>query len=237
VTISTTPVPARTDDAEAAPARRFGGSRPLAVLLLTAPVLLSAAVLAHPDDTHGVGATLAAIRGADGLRWALIHLLEPAGWALLGLALLLALPRMAGALGRGRGLLTTAAVACAIGFPAVSLIVYGHGEAFRAMAGTDVAAETYGPLFEQFESGMPLAALPSLLGRVGLLLAAAGLLRARTVPLWAALLLILPALAMGALGGMPLAVGLPMLFGSLLAALVPCALRVARTGGRALGGA
>ena len=84
---------------------------------------------------------------------------------------------------------------------------------------------------------MPLAALPSLLGRVGLLLAAAGLLRARTVPLWAALLLILPALAMGALGGMPLAVGLPMLFGSLLAALVPCALRVARTGGRALGGA
>jgi hypothetical protein len=90
-------------------------------------VLLGASVLAHPDDPHGVRATLAAIRGADGLRWALIHLLEPAGWALPGLTLLLALPRMAGVAGRGRALLTAAAVACVTGFPAVSLIVYGHG--------------------------------------------------------------------------------------------------------------
>lgn len=82
---------------------------------------------------------------------------------------------MAG-LGGGR-LLKTAGALCAIGFISIALIVYGHGEAFRLMAQTEVEPAVYAPLFEQFENGMPLAAVPSMLGRLGLLLAVIGLVR------------------------------------------------------------
>ena len=239
MSVSTTPAPARTDRTTArstvapqtddTPVR---GSRPLAALLLAAPALLAGGIALHPDDTHGVEHTLRAVGGDQQVMWSVIHLLEPIAWLLMGVALLLALPRMAS--GRGRRLLSTAAVFAAIGFPAIALIVYSHGEAILFMAATDVPASTYGPLFEQYESGFPLAALPSLLGRVGLLLAAIGLFRARTVPVWAAALLLVPALALGSTGGLPLAVGLPVLFGPLLVALGMIARRVATTGGPAL---
>ena len=240
MTVSTTPAPARTDRATTAsaavpqtdPAARTRGSRPLAALLLAAPLLLAGGVVLHPDDTHGVEHTLDAVGGSQQLLWSAIHLLEPAAWMLIGITLLFALPRMAS--DRGRRLLTTAAVFAAIGFSSIALLVYSHGEAFLFMAATDVPASTYEPLFEQYETGFPLAALPSLLGRVGLLLAAIGLIRARTVPVWAAALLLVPAFALGSTGGLPLAIGIPALFGPLVVAVAVIARRVAATGGPAL---
>ena len=240
MTVTTTPAPARTDRPAVASTPvpgdtgPFGGSCPLAVSLLAAPLLLVASVVLHPDDTRGVERTLAAVGGSDKVVWSVIHLLEPAAWLAIGVTLLLALPRMAGR--RGRGLLTTAGVLAAIGFPSLALIVYSHGEAFAFMAATGVEPSTYDALFAQFETGFPLAALPSLLGRIGLLVAAAGLVRARTVPVWAALLLAVPAVALGAVGNLPLAVGLSVVFGSLLVPLAFCARRIAVTGGPALGG-
>ena len=244
MTVTTTPAPARTDRIAgsptatgapadpAAPTRR-GGSRPLAGLLIAAPLLLLGSILLHPDDTHGVEHTLEAVGGAERVLWSAVHLVEPAAWLLLGVTLLLALPRMAGE--RGRRPLTVAGVLVAIGFPAIALIVYGHGEAFAFMASTDVAPQVYAPLFERFETAMPLAALPSLLGRLGLLVAAAGLLRARTVPVWAALALVVPALALGSTSGLPMAIGLGIVFAPLLVVLGLVARRVATTGGPALG--
>lgn len=237
MTVTTTPAPARTDRGSTAATATAGaaqprGSRALATLLLTAPVLLGASIGLHPDDTHGVERTLNAISGDDTVRWGVIHLLEPIAWLLMGVTLLLALPRMAS--GRGRRLLSTAAVLAAIGFPSIALIVYAHGEAFLHMASTDVAPSTYTALFEKFESGFPLAAIPSLLGRLGLLLAAIGLLRARTVPMWAAGLLVVPAILLGSTGGMPLALGLGVVLVPLMVALGFCARRVASTGGPAL---
>jgi hypothetical protein len=202
-------------------------------MLLAAPLLLAGGILLHPDDTHGVERTLAAVGGQDQVLWSATHLLEPVAWMLMGISLLLALPRMAS--GRGRGLLTTAAVFAAIGFPSIALLVYSHGEAYLFMAATDVPASTYGPLFEQYGVGFPLAAIPSMLGRVGLLLAALGLFRARTVPLWGAALLLVPAFVLGSTGGLPLAVGIPVTFGPVLGAFAVIARRVARTGGPALG--
>jgi hypothetical protein len=137
-------------------------------------------VAVHPDDTHGVEHTLEAIGGDASFAWTFTHLVEPYAWALFGVALLLVLPRMAGA--KGGRFLQVGAWMSWIGYTALAFIVYGHGETFRFMAATDVEPSVYGPLFEQFETGMPLAALPSLLGRVGLLLAVIGLVRARTVP-------------------------------------------------------
>ncbi len=238
MTVTTTSPRARTDrtpdpavaTAPTAPAGR--GSGPLAVLTVAAPLLLGACIAVHPDDTGGVERTLTAVGGDDAVLWAAVHLLEPAAWALMGITLLLALPRMAGR--RGRGLLTTAGVLSAIGFTALALLVYAHGEAFRFMAATDVDPVVYDALFEQFEVAMPLAALPSLLGRIGLLLGTIGLVRARTVPLWAALPLVLPAVLLGSTGGLPLAVGLPLLLGPLVLSLAVVARRVATTGGPAL---
>ena len=238
MTVSTTPAPARTDRSPSArtqppsAADRTRGSRPLAATLVAAPVLLAGSVALHPDDTHGVEHTLRAVGGQDQLLWSVIHLLEPIAWLLMGITLLLALPRMAS--GRGRRLLTIAAVFAAIGFPSIALIVYSHGEAFLFMASTDVPPSTYGPLFEQYETGFPLAAIPSLLGRIGLLLAAIGLFRARTLPLWAAGLLLVPAFALGSTGGLPMAIGIPLLLGPLVAAFAVMARRVATTGGPAL---
>jgi hypothetical protein len=236
LTVTTTPVPARTDrtaaPAPAPEAAQTRGSRPLAALLLAAPVLLGASIALHPDDTHGVHRTLTAIGGNEAVRWGLIHLLEPIAWLLMGVTLLLALPRMAS--GRGRRLLSIAAVFTAIGFPSIALIVYAHGEAFLHMAGTDVAPDTYGPLFEKFENGFPLAAIPSMLGRLGLLLAAIGLLRARTVPMWAAGLLVVPAFLLGSTSGLPLVLGLGVVLVPLMVALGFCARRIASTGGPAL---
>ena len=143
--------------------------------------------------------------------WTLIHMLEPAAWMLLGVSLLLALPRMAGA--RGGTLLKIAGVLGAIGFSALSLMVYAHGEAFLLMTATDVDPTVYAPLFEQFEVGLPMAALPSLLGRIALLLAVVGLVRAGTVPVWAALPLLVPVVMIGSSGVLPLAVGLTTAFG------------------------
>ena len=237
MTVSTTPAPARTDrpttaTAEPTTQKRSGGSKPLAALLLAAPLLLAGSIALHPDDTHGVEKTLGAVGGDDKLLWSVIHLLEPTAWMLMGLTLLFALPRMAS--GRGRRLLSIAAVFAAIGFPSLALIVYGHGEAFLFMASTDVAPSVYEPLYEKFERGFPLAAIPSLLGRIGLLLAAIGLMRARTIPMWAAGLLMVPAFALGSTGGLPLAIGLPILLGPLLVGLGFCARRIATTGGPAL---
>ena len=237
MTITTTSPRARTDRTAAPdaapvpPAER--GSRPLAVLTVAAPLVLGACIAAHPDDTGGVERTLTAVGGDDAVRWAAIHLLEPAAWALLGITLLLALPRMAGR--RGRGLLKTAGVLSALGFTELAWLVYAHGEAFRFVAATDVDPVVHSALFEQFEVAMPLAALPSLLGRIGLLLGTIGLVRARTVPLWAALPLFVPAVLLGSTWGMPLAVGLPLLLGPLVLSLVVVARRVATTGGPALG--
>jgi hypothetical protein len=235
VTVSTTAPLARTDIPAPAPsaggaARR--GSRPLAALTVAAPLLLAASIALHPDDTHGVEHTLTAVAGDERLRWALIHLLEPAAWLLLGLTLLLTLPRMAA--GRGRRLLTTAGVFSAVGFSSLALLVYAHGEAFLFMAATDVEPSTYGPLFEQFETGFPLAALPSTFGRLGLLLAAIGLVRARSVPVWAAVLLLLPIALLGSGGSFPLPVGLALTIAPLVVCLAFCARRVATTGGPAL---
>ena len=238
MTVSTTPAPARTDRtttpvaAQTQADDRTRGSRPLAALLVAAPLLLAGSVALHPDDTHGVEHTLRAVGGDDQLLWSLIHLLEPIAWLLNGFTLLLALPRMAS--GRGRRLLSIAAVFAAIGFPSLALIVYSHGEAFLFMAATDVAPSTYGPLFEQYETGFPLAAIPSLFGRVGLLLAAIGLIRARTIPMWAACLVLVPAFALGSTGGLPLAIGIPVLLGPLVVAFGVCARRIATTGGPAL---
>lgn len=235
MTVTTTSPRARTDRTADVPARPAAerGSRPLAVLTVAAPLLLAASIALHPDDTGGVERTLTAIGGDDGLRWAAVHLLEPAAWALMGTTLLLALPRMAGR--RGRGLLKTAGVLVAVGFTSLAMLVHAHGEAFRHMAATDVDPSTYAALFEQFEVAMPLAALPSLLGRVGLLLATVGLVRARTLPLWAALPLAVPAVLLGSTGGLPLLVGVPLLLGPLVLTLGAVARRVATTGGPALG--
>ena len=78
------------------------------------------------------------------------------------------------------------------------------------------------------------SAIPSLLGRIGLLLAAIGLLRARTVPAWAAALLLVPAVALDSTGGLPLALGIPVLLGPLVVAFGPMARRIAATGRPAL---
>lgn len=220
-----------TSDAPAPKAER--GSRPLAVATVAAPLLLAGGVLAHPDDTRGVEHTLSTIGGDASLAWTVTHLVEPFAWVLLGITLLLTLPRMAGR--RGGALLRTAGVLSAVGYSAVGFIVYAHGETFRFMAATDVEPSVYGPLFEQYEQAMPLAALPSLLGRLGLLLAIIGLLRARTVPVWAALLLVPTVVLMGSAGFLPLALGIALFFGPLVVGLAVCARRVARTGGPALG--
>jgi hypothetical protein len=203
------------------------------VALAAAPVLLAAGVAVHPDDAHGVERTMEAIDSS--WTWTFTHLVEPYAWALLGIALLLALPRMAGPTGRGRRLLGTAAWMCAVGYVSLGFIVYGHGEAYRHMAATDVEPAAYTELFDRFNEAIPLAALPSLLGRLGLLLAVIGLVRARTVPVWAAALLMGPVALMGAGGMLPMAVGLSLFFGPLVVGCAVLARRVARTGGPALG--
>ena len=237
MTITGTPAQPTTD--RSAPRRhrdgvaaRSGGSRPLAALTVTAPLLLGTSIALHPDDTHGAEHTITAIAGEEKLQWALVHLAEPAAWLLLGATLLLALPRLAGA--RGSRLLSTAGVFAAIGFSALAMLVYAHGEAFMFMAASGVEPAVYAPLFEQFESGFPLAAIPSLLGRVGLLVAAVGLIRARTLPVWAGPLLLVPAFALGSTGGLPLALGLAIVLGPLVVVLGTAARRIATTGGPAL---
>jgi hypothetical protein len=156
---------------------------------------------------------------------------------LFGVTLLLALPRMAGV--RGGRLLKIGAVLSAIGFSSIGFIVYAHGETYRFMAQTlspgSVEPSVYGPLFERFEQAIPLAAFPSLLGRLGLLLAVIGLVRARTVPLWAAVGLLSPVVFMGTGGGLPIALALGLFFVPLLVGIVYIARHVARTGGPALG--
>jgi hypothetical protein len=209
------------------------GSRPLAVATVAAPVALAAGVAVHPDDTHGVEHTLEAIGGDASFAWTFTHLVEPYAWALFGLALLLVLPRMAGA--KGGRFLRTAAWMSWVGYTALGLMVYAHGETFRFMAATDVEPSVYAPLFDQFQTSMPLAAMPSLLGRVGLLLAVIGLIRARTVPLWVSLSLLTPVVLMGTMGFLPYWLGMALFFGPLVVGMAGLALRVARTGGPALG--
>ena len=145
--LADTPLDTTTPAAAGSRPAPTGGSKPLAVATVAAPVALAAGVAVHPDDTHGVEHTLHAVGGDERLLWSAVHLLEPVAWMLMGVVLLLALPRLAA--GRGRRLLSVAAVFAAIGFPSIALIVYSHGEAFLFMAATDVPASTYAPLFEQ----------------------------------------------------------------------------------------
>jgi hypothetical protein len=231
--LADTPLTTASTGAPARTAGSTGGSKPLAVATVAAPVALAAGVAVHPDDTHGVEHTLEAIGGDASLAWTFTHLVEPYAWALFGLALLLVLPRMAGA--KGGRFLRAGAWMSWVGYTALAFIVYGHGEAFRLMAATDVEPSVYAPLFEQFETGMPLAAMPSLLGRLGLLLAVIGLVRARTIPLWASLSLATPVVLMGSAGMLPAFLGMALFFGPLIVGMTVLAVQVARTGGPALG--
>ena len=237
MTVTTTPVPARTDAPTAdveRPVRTRGGSRPLAVALLAAPLALLGGILLHPDDAHGFTRTMEVVRDGQ-LQWGAVHLLEPAAWVLLGLAMLLAMPRLAAE--RGRRPLVAGGVLCAVGFTSIGLIVYGHGEAFLHLSALDPEVTAgYAPLFERFETGMPLAAVPSLLSKVGLLLVAAGLVRARTVPLPVALGVVVAAVVMGGLvAGLPFGLGFVVTFGPFVALALCAFRRLATTGGPALG--
>jgi hypothetical protein len=231
--LADTPLDTTMPATAGSPTARTGGSKPLAVAAVAAPVALAAGVAVHPDDTHGVEHTLEAIGGDASLAWTFTHLVEPYAWALFGVALLLVLPRLAGA--KGGRFLRIGALMSWIGYTSIGFIVYGHGETFRFMAATDVEPSVYAPLFEQFETGMPLAALPSLLGRVGLLLAVIGLIRARTVPVWTSLALLTPVLLMGTMGFLPYWLGMSLFFGPLIVGMAVLGRTVARTGGPALG--
>ena len=236
--------PATTTSATGAPSStnvigarsRAGGSPTLAKLFVAAPALLATAVLLHPDDTHGAGRTLADIAGDDRGRWIAAHLLEPFSWLLLGVVLLFTLPRLAP--GRGRRLAAPAGILGVIGAVAIGFIVYAHGEAFVFMTNTHISHHTLAPLFDQFEDkGMPLAAIPSLGYRLGVLLGGIGLFRARTIPRWAAVLLSVSAVTLSAGSGAPLAVSVVLAIGPLLAVAIASYRTIATTGGPALPGA
>jgi len=215
---------------------RAGGSPILAKLFLAAPVLLGTAVAIHPDDTHGSVHTLAHIAGDDRGRWIAAHLLEPFSWLLLGVVLLFTLPRLAP--GRGRRLAVPAAVLGIIGAVAIGFIVYAHGEAFVFMTNTHIDHHTLQPLFDQFEEkGFPLAAIPSLGYRLGVLLGGIGLFRARTVPRWAAVLLSVSAVTLSAGSGAPVPVMIALAVGPMLAVAIASYRTIATTGGPALPGA
>lgn len=232
VVTSATPTASSTDRAT----RGRRGSRPLAALTALAPLTVPVAVLLHPDDTGGAKATLDALAGDERALWAATHLLEPLAWLGLGTALLLALPRLAP--GRGRRLVTIGAPLAFVGYVCIAFIVYGHGEAFLHMSADGVDRTAMGPLFDIYEDGMPLAALPSLLSRLGVVVAAVGLIRARTIPLWAPLLLLASPFTFSAgATDLPLLVSIPLAFAPLVAPLALIARKVAVEGGPALGGA
>ena len=218
-----------------APAETTRGSRLLAGLSVLAPVLVGTGVLFHPDDTKGAEHTLEHLAGDERTMWTIVHLVEPFAWLLLATTLLLALPRLVADGGRGRRLVSIGSVLAFIGFVSIAFIVYSHGEAFLFMSADGVDRDAMEPLFKQFETGMPLAALPSLLSRIGLIVAGIGLLRSRTVPRWVGVLLLIAPFTMQAgSAGLPVVLSIVLFLGPLVAAMGGVAGRIATTGGPAL---
>ena len=231
---TTTPTTGTAASAAAASPAARGGSRLLAAVTAVAPLTVAGGVMLHPDDTQGVHHTLTHIAGDDRVMWMVTHLVEPFGWLLVGATLLLALPRLAP--GRGRRIVAPAALLAFVGYASMAFIVYGHGEAFLFMSTSGIDYAAMEPLFEQFESGMPLAAIPSLGAGLGVILAGIGLLRARTVPRWAASLLIVAPVvfALFPKDVLPMAATAVIIFAPLVAGLAGLAPRIANSGGPAL---
>lgn len=233
MTASTTVHPDDTvlTTAEVPAARRRGGSRPLAVAAVAAPLLLAAGVVLHPDDDAGAERLLPELAESP-LRWALVHMVEPFAWLLLGVVMLLVLPRLAA--GRGRRLVVTGGVMCMASFGALGMLTYSHGEAYLFMSQTDTAPAVYAALYDTYLNGVPMAAPFAPLGTLGLAIAAIGLLRARTLPRWSPVLLFVTPVTMLSAGNFGPVIGPIVFLAPLLALLVPAARVVARTGGPAL---
>jgi hypothetical protein len=208
----------------AAPRERRG-SRLLAAAVIAAPLAVATAVTIHPADTGGAARTLARLAGEDRVMWTIAHVLETYGWLFVGTTLLLALPRLAP--DRGRRLVVTGAVLAFIGYASLAFVVYGHGEAYLVMSGEGMDPSAMTPVFEQYQDGMPLAAIPSLLARIGVLLAGIGLLFGRRLPYWVAALVTISPLLASVQPTLPLPLGLLAAFGPMTVAMIAAAPKIA----------
>ncbi len=209
VTAPSFPVPA-------APARRWSRERILTALVAAAPVLLTAAVFIHPNDTDDARESLARIADDDRARWILAHLLEP--FSLLTLAVVLALVGWA-ATGRGRTVTRVGGSLAAVGAVSMALIVYAHGEAYRFMTEDESDLASMERLYDRFYDGMPMVGPLALLFMVGMVVLGAGLFWTRLVPVWAAIAIAVSPVLMVLVGDAAsaqvsaLVVGIPMIVG------------------------
>ena len=169
--------PARSQSGATTTARPDQRTVWLAVLVAVAPVLRMFGIVFHPHDTADAVATIAHV-DAVSVQWALVHLLEPYGMLLLGVAGFVLL-RLAPT--RGRRVATAGAVLFGVGCAALAMVVYSHGEAYLFMTHPSVDAGDVTDLYRRFDSGVPLGApfIPAF--NLGALLLGIGLFRAGTV--------------------------------------------------------
>lgn len=186
----------RTEAGTSTDRRVDRGTLAMAALLIIAPVLRAVAIVAHPYDTADAATTLALIDQMAG-RWAVVHLVEPIAWVLLGLSgfvLLRLTPD------KGRRLATAGALLFAIGAVGTAMLVYGHGEAYLFMTDSTVAAADMHDLYAVYHDGVPLAAPLAPLHLLGAFLLAAGLFRSGRVPAVAAFVLAVSVVVPNAIG-------------------------------------
>jgi type IV secretory pathway VirB2 component (pilin) len=212
----------RTTSDVTSPIRRARSHAAFAVtaLAIAAPLALTTAVAIHPADTSDAAATLGRIATGDRVRWTVAHLLEPFAWLVLALVLLLA-----ARLGTGKGtrLVQAGGVLGAIGASATALIVYGHGEAYLQMTAGGIDLETMEPLYDRFYEAMPLAAPVAMFFRLGLVLLGVGLFLTKAVPRWAAALITLVPIIMGAVATAPAVVTAVVVGITLVTGMAGCA--------------
>lgn len=163
------------------------------LLWLAGPVLLTVGYAFHPDLPAGTAAALAEVEGQRDTHLA-AKLLVALG-SLLFVPLVLLVRRRA-VPGRGRGLATAAALLCTTGFVlnAVSQVLWGYllwfatAPAVPRAAGTAVVeASQEAPLLPM----LPVSFFSVPLFALGILILAAALWRAGTVPLWVPVALVL----------------------------------------------
>lgn len=208
----------------AAPTRRWSSTQLLTTVIAAAPVLLTAAVFFHPEDTDDATESLAHIAD-DRTRWIVAHLLEP--FSLLLLAVVVALVGWA-ATGRGRLITRVGGSLAAVGAVSMALIVYAHGEAIRFMTEKESDLTAMERLYDRFYDGMPMVGPIAMLFMVGMFLLGIGLFWTKLVPAWAAAAVAVSPILMLLLGDSTspqvaaLVIGIPMIVG-LAAAAKPVA--------------
>ncbi len=163
------------DRSRLTPQQRWGA------LVVGAPIALTLAVFVHPHEDSESARSLHVI-DEQRVRWVTAHLVEPFAW--LAIAVVLALVGRR-SVGRASGLVRIGGSLAALGAAAMSLIVYGHGEAFRFMSEQPAEFGAMERLYGRFYDGVPLVGPIAPAFQVGMILLGAGLLRSRAVPRWA----------------------------------------------------